>query len=385
MAGLIVHEWIEKLGGAERVLDAMVEAFPDSDIACLWNDAPERFPENHVMESWLARTPLRRAKALALPLMSSTWKTWRTKQEYDWLLVSSYAFAHHAHFQTKLTKPKKFIYAHTPARYLWAAELDPRGTSFPVRVTAPLLKAMDQAAARDESSIASNSKFVQERVQKSWHRESSIIYPPVDVSRIANVADWTIHLSAEEARILDTLPRTFVLGASRFVAYKGLEIVIRAGEAAGLPVVLAGQGPQESFLRERGAQATVPVTFLTAPSDSLLFSLYQRALVYVFPPIEDFGIMPVEAMAAGCPVIANATGGTSESVIDGLSGIQLEEFTTASLRAAIDRVDSLNPKKIREASRRFDASCFKANLTNWVSGGVVDHANKESPRIGGKP
>jgi glycosyltransferase involved in cell wall biosynthesis len=90
-------------------------------------------------------------------------------------------------------------------------------------------------------------------------------------------------------------------------------------------------------------------------------------------------------MAAGCPVIANATGGTSESVIDGLSGIQLEEFTTASLRAAIDRVDSLNPKKIREASRRFDASCFKANLTNWVSGGVVDHANKESPRIGGKP
>jgi hypothetical protein len=93
LAGLIVHEWLEPRGGAESVVDAMIEAFPDADLFALWNDARGRYPE--VQESWIARTPLRRHKGLVIPVLPVTWRTVPLREEYDWALVSSHLFAHH--------------------------------------------------------------------------------------------------------------------------------------------------------------------------------------------------------------------------------------------------------------------------------------------------
>ena len=98
MTGLIVTEWIEGAGGAERVLDRMAELLPDADILCLWNDAPERYPGRSVRETWLAQTPLRRHKALTLPLMPMTWRSPR-QQHYEWALVASHMFAHHVRLE----------------------------------------------------------------------------------------------------------------------------------------------------------------------------------------------------------------------------------------------------------------------------------------------
>ena len=111
MAGVIVHEWIEKTGGAEKVLDAMIGCFPDADIRVLWNDAQDRYPGRRVGESWLSRTPLRRSKALALPLMPLTWRNLSASKAYEWMLVSSHLFAHHAKFLGTNRDIPKLVYA----------------------------------------------------------------------------------------------------------------------------------------------------------------------------------------------------------------------------------------------------------------------------------
>jgi hypothetical protein len=101
MPGLIALEWIEESGGAEKVLDAIVDTFPDADIACLWDDAPGRYPNTQITESWLARTPLRGRKAMTVPLLPSYWRMAKAQKKHDWLLVSSHTFAHQANYGTR--------------------------------------------------------------------------------------------------------------------------------------------------------------------------------------------------------------------------------------------------------------------------------------------
>ncbi|RII97588.1 glycosyltransferase, partial [Clavibacter michiganensis subsp. insidiosus] len=117
----------------------------------------------------------------------------------------------------------------------------------------------------------------------------------------------------------------------------------RAGDAAGVPVVLAGSGPLAEELRAQADAARVPVTIVPRPSDALLYTLYQRALAYVFPAVEDFGIMPVEAMAAGARVLVTDVGGATESVVDGVTGVHVHDWEGAGLADAVARAATLDP------------------------------------------
>lgn len=364
MVGALVHEWIEPSGGAEKVLDAMVEAFPGSDIFALWNDAPERYPVNSVYESWLAATPLRRHKALALPFLPQTWRRLEAHQSYEWLLVSSHLFAHHARFRGEAVDVPKYVYAHTPARYIWTPELDERGAPLAVRSVAAMLKPLDRKRAQEPVAIAANSEFVRRRIQRAWDRDATVIYPPVDVERIQAVEDWRDELSGEELSVLESLPGEFILGASRFIPYKRLDLVIEVGQEAGLPVVIAGRGPEEARLRALAESVDVPVYFVISPSDELLYALYQAAVVYVFPAIEDFGIMPVEAMAAGVPVLVGPEGGAVESV-GALPGNGVMARWTAQEGAA--GIAALSGSRTRRPDvRAFSKGAFFRRLTEWV-------------------
>lgn len=369
MTGLIVHEWISKAGGSENVLDAFIETFPEADIQCLWNDAKARFKGKAIRETWLARTPLRRSKALALPFMPATWAL--PKRDYDWVLTSSHLFAHHVRVHNGHQLARKFSYVHTPARYLWNADLDERGSSVAVRSVAPFFRAVDKKASRSTYEFAANSNFVRSRIRKSWDREAKVIYPPVDVARIQRIDSWASVLTHEEQIILGRLPERFLLGASRFVPYKKLDLVIHAGESAGIPVVLAGSGPMLQELTELSRESSVPVTIINRPSDAMLYALYQRAMVYVFPAIEDFGIMPVEAMACGTPVIVNHVGGAQESVHPNLTGVIVEHFSGGSIINAIDQASSLSRDVVAEKSRRFSLERFRSEIREWVEQGVA--------------
>lgn len=365
MAGLIVHEWISEHGGSENVAEELARVFPDSDILALWNDAPERFAGRRVRESWLAKTPLRRSKAAALPFMPRVWA--RTDVSgYDFVLASSHLFAHHVGGRTGERGVPKFVYVHTPARYIWNPELDARGANVMARLASPSLRRVDRARAADGALFAANSAYVQERIRTSWDQDAVVIHPPVDVTRLQSVEDWRERLSGEELRLVDSLPQTFVLGASRFVPYKRLDLVIRAGESAGLPVVLAGAGPLADELAAQAADASVPVVFVPRPSDAMLAALYQRAAVFVFPAVEDFGIMPVEAMSLGTPVLVGADGGARESVeaVDG--GAVVDSFESADTGDAVRRlVDAGSPDTSRVRDL-FGSDTFRSRILAWT-------------------
>lgn len=365
MPGLLIHEWISRSGGSEKVVHAMATAFPDADLFCLWNDHQEFLPNRNVRESWLARTPLRRSKVAALPLMPMVWQSVDAR-DYEWAMISTHLFAHHS--LSARSSIKRYLYVHTPARYIWEPELDGRGSSGPARLVSQGLKVLDRRRAQSPSSIAANSQYVKDRIARCWDRESIVIYPPVEIDRIMAVNDWSSVLDPEDARIIEQLPGTFVLGASRFVPYKGLDKVIAGAAKIGVPAVIAGSGPEEERLRIIAAESPVPVHFVINPSTELLYALYQNALVYVFPPIEDFGIMPVEAMALGTPVVVNAVGGTTESVLHAKTGIHLDIWTSSRIAAAIGEAATLRGSKPMAQAKKFARSGFEQDVRDWVAG-----------------
>jgi len=366
--GVLVHEWLARTGGSERVFDHIVADFPDADVLCLWDDTGGRYPGRTVRETWLARTPLRHHKGLALPLMPMAWGH-RMRGSYDWAVVSTHSFAHHVRFSCS-PGMRKILYVHTPARYVWEPDLDARGGGHTARAASPLLRAIDRRKAAEAHTVIANSEYVARRIERTWSRSAQVIHPPVEVGSIAAVADWRTCLDGAEAARIEALPATFVLGASRFVRYKRLDLVIAAGEAADLPVVLAGGGPEEGRLRSLAARARVPVHVVGDPSDALLYSLYQRALVFVFPPVEDFGMMPVEAMACGTPVVVNAEGGARETLAGRSVGAIADPASTASLRTAVEAASRCPRAFVAEHARRFDAPVFDRALTAAVVGAV---------------
>lgn len=363
--GLLVHEWIEETGGAEKVLDEFAKIFSGSDIFCLWNDHKDRYRSGRVQESWLARTPLRGRKSLTVPFLPGLWSN-APLRKYDWSLVSSHLFAHHVASGRHMKNVPTFVYAHTPARYIWATDLDHRGASIGVRSVAPAFKLVDRHRAKQPTAIAANSEFVRERVRQSWDRDATVIYPPVDVTGIADVLDWTDRLSPEEMDTLAATPTSFLLGASRLVPYKRLDAVIRAGEVCDLPVVIAGSGPDLERLRNLAESSSVPVVFLGRVSDAMLYALYQRALAFVFPAVEDFGIMPVEAMATGTAVVATTIGGASESILHGTTGALADFESRDAIKSAIELAAALTSEACVQRAFDFDRPAFKKRTLEWI-------------------
>lgn len=371
MSGLIVHEWLAQHGGAESVVRQMMLAFPDARVRCLWNDAPATFDPAIVQESWLARTPLRFSKLAAAPLMPMTWRSLRSREQVDWLLVSSHLFAHHARLSGPNRDVPKLVYAHTPARYVWAPQLDGRGRSLPARATSALIKPVDRWRSREAHAIAANSEFVQRRVNETWGREATVIYPPVSVDEIAEfVSGGMQELADSDLEQLERLPDAFILGASRFVPYKNLDKVIRIANAINIPAVIAGGGSGAGALHRLAADSRVPVHIIDRPKSQLLWAIYARALAYLFPPIEDFGIMPVEAMAAGCPIVVHLEGGASESarrsVGAAVTDFEDEATAAADVMGLIESGKRPSPVEISE----FSEATFRTRVSGWVQENV---------------
>lgn len=363
MTGVIVHEWLERHGGAEKVVEEFAALYPEADVHALWNDVPGRFAAGRVRETWLAHTPLRKRKSLALPFMLPTWRSLGSS-EADWMLCSSHLFAHHAKFSGPAASADKYVYAYTPARYIWNPELDTRGNSAIAKALSKPLQYLDRKRAREAKSVAAISNYVKSRIEQHWDRECKVIYPPVNVdyfraSRMSELSGW-------ELEVLESLPEHYILGASRFIPYKRLDLVISAGAAVGLPVVLAGGGPDEHLLRTAGRDAAVRVDFVGTPSQALLRELYARATVFVFPAVEDFGIMPVEAMACGTPVIASAFGGAAETVVHAVTGALVESFDAESIRSALNIVSAVKAEDCISRAEIFNTSTFREKIKEWI-------------------
>ncbi len=303
-------------------------------------------------------------KPAAVPASLLAWR--RREGSHDWALVSTHLFAHHYSEKRLGRGLKKFVYVHSPARYIWEPELDRRGASAVVRLAAPPLRRIDRRRAKETHAVAANSRFVAERVARCWHRHATVIHPPVDVARIGAVLREA-RLEGDEQAVLDALPGTFVLGASRMVPYKALDLVIGVAAELDLPCVLAGSGPDEGRLRALAAEAGVPVTFVPRPSDQLLYRLYERCATYVVPAVEDFGLMPVEALAAGAPIVVGPVGGAREIVGDSKAGIVADSTRPADLATAVEVAMGLDREQCRARAKDFAKETFKERVHAWMA------------------
>jgi glycosyltransferase involved in cell wall biosynthesis len=356
------------------VLEAIVALYPDAEIVTPWNNAPHRFPDRKVHQLWLAQSLLRGRKAASVAVLASAWRS-AVPQEasYEWILASSHLFSHHIRPRGRSAAAPKLVYAYTPARYIWTPEMDARGGGMGARAASALLRPLDRRRAKEATAVAGISQFVKQRIESTWGVEATVVYPPVETTFIQGVADWRSKLTGDELRIIDSLPDDFALGASRFIPYKRLDLVIAAGEHVGLPVVLAGGGPERSKLQAQAEAAKIPVIIVDDPSSALLFALYQAAAVFVFPPVEDFGIMPIEAMALGTPAVGSWIGGSAETITENVSGAHFDSPSASDISAAIDRALRISPESCRVASSKFSRESFDTNFANWMEVSLAKH------------
>jgi glycosyltransferase involved in cell wall biosynthesis len=364
MTTLLSHEWLAPIGGSENVFEELIKAYPEADTLCLWNDAPDRFSAV-TGETWLARTPLRRSKPASLPFMSSAWKQ-IDLGPYDRVISSSHAFGHHLAGNAARAGRKAFAYVHSPARYIWAPEHDHRGRGRIATIGAKPLQAIDRSGTHPDVHYAANSEFVRDRIRASWGRDANVIYPPVDIERITSVTSWRDRLNETDSDIADGLPDTFIFGASRLIEYKRLDLTIEIGSGLGLPVVIAGSGPDEPRLRELASTTATPVYFVGRISDELLFSLYSAATLFVFLAVEDFGIMPVEAIASGTPVLVNEVGGAAEIVRHTSGGRVATLSDPGSLVASAAEAITADMAAAAERVAMFNLNSFSNNVHRWT-------------------
>jgi glycosyltransferase involved in cell wall biosynthesis len=347
----VVHEWIDAYAGSEQVFEAIAGVFPTADLIALSHEPGVHLAlaGRRVQTTFLDRAGLRNRRSLTLPFMPVAWRA-LGKSKYDVVVSSHHAFAH----TNRLADVGIHLsYVHSPARYLWSPEIDERGAAWYFRPGKCALRSIDLAASKRVTAYAANSTAVAERIQNFWGRDATVIYPPIRVDFFGEVA-------------AKPPTRDYVLGVGRWISYKNLHRVIEAADLAGMPVKIAGRGPDKSRIVTAANAARVPVELIEAPSDDVLRDLYRNAACLVFPTVEDFGIVPVEAQAAGTPVVAVAAGGALDTVRDGRTGFLVAESAPEVLSERILDVGSIDSLECRRNAARFARAEFDARMQDWV-------------------
>lgn len=359
----IVCDFLTTMGGAENVVLAMHEAFPEAPIyTAIYNgDNVPAFRELDVRASNLQKLPktLRRYHKL-FPTMASRAMRNLNLSEFDIILTSSYLHANHL---TKREGQTIISYCHTPARYYWSHydlyRKDPGygKLNFLIRPLMPLLvpaqKKRDYTAAQNVDVFIANSTETQTRIKKYYGRPSTIIHPPVDVKRFSPARDRG----------------DYYVALGRQLPNKRFDLAVAACTELGLPLKVYGNGPLHDKLV---ATAGPTVQFYTDrfgdASDAAVEAALNSAKGFLFPSDEDFGIVAVEALAAGAPVVGYKNGGVLDIVEDGTSGALFDHQTVSDVVAAIQRVEAATwfPSKLNRTARRFDKTLFITKLRKIV-------------------
>ena len=350
----VVHEWFGATGGSEKVFLKIADLVPHADRFALWKDDDATYSGPALRQSWLARTPLRHNKALALPLMPVAWRTLLRKSAYDVVLSSSHAFAHTVRAGGR-GDTRYLSYIHSPARYLWSPDFDARGSSKLLALPRKVLQRVDVRLSGHVHSYAANSQEVRRRILKFWERDAWVINPPVDIDYYSD--------APPQDRVQN---RDYLLGVGRWIPYKNFDFIIEVANRARMPLVIAGSGPEEANLRKLAMRSTTPVVFEASPSDERLRRLYWGARALLFPVHEDFGMIPVEAQACRTPVIGLRRGGLCETVVDGATGFLLDGMDPAHYAEAVRRVGELDAAFTQANVKHFSPESFVSRVAQWI-------------------
>lgn len=361
----IVADWLTSRGGAERVVFSLATLFPEAVIFTSVFDE-RRFPElekKDVRCTWLQKLPepLRKKHQFLLPFFPRAFRK-LDLSEFDVIVSSSSSGL------SKCVRKKEgathVCYCHTPVRFLYHAR-DEYMRHFPlpwwgrpIRGVLPVildwLMRVDQRAARGVDHWISNSEFVGRRIKKFYGKKSVTIYPGVETDDFAAAGDRATE-------------RGYFLAVGRMIPYKKFDLLVETFKKNGLPLKLAGRGPEFEKCKNLG-QGAENIEFLGFVPDEDLPKLYAGARAFLFPAEEDFGLTPVEAMAAGTPVIFFDRGGATESVGDW--GIGFERQTSECLQAAVEHFlemeKTIDRVRIKKRGVSFDEREFRKKLEDFL-------------------
>lgn len=357
----IVHDWLPVVGGAERVLEQLINLYPDAEIYTLFDflsreDAPF-LAGKKVHKSFLQKFPFsERFYRNLLPLFPFAIEQFDLNR-FDLVISSSSAVA-----KGVITSPDQLhvCYCHSPMRYAWDLQeqylkqtgLDSGLRSVFVRYVLYKLRIWDVASSNRVDSFVANSGYIRNRISKTYRREATIIYPPVDIERFT----------------VCTQKENFYVTASRQVPYKRIDLIVKAfRQMPDKKLVVIGDGPEHKKIK---ALAGDNVQILGYQGDEVLLDHLRRAKAFIFAAQEDFGIIPVEAQACGTPVIAFGRGGARETVLDKVTGLLFEEQTEASLIDAVARFERLQNNfradVIRQHATEFSTERFCTEVSRHV-------------------
>ncbi len=353
---VIAHEWLTAVGGSDKTARMMVEALPGSRLVTAVADpgtVAELFPDVPVETLWTDRLPgARRRWRLYSPAIALAWSRFRV-EEADVLISSS-------HFATRAAasgfRGPHLCYCYTPMRVAWRPDLE-LGRLRPslrpaVGALLPAVRAWDRRTASGVTAFAGISTAVVDRIRSAYGRDAQCLFPPVGIAPFL----------ASPRRP----PFGYFLAFGRLIPYKRFDLAIQACTAADHPLVVAGSGPDEARLR---AMAGPSVRFAGRVDDATYLELLAGATALLFPGEEDFGIVPVEAQAAGCPVVALGRGGALDTVSDGETGVLFPEPTVTSLREAMEAATARpwDESVLRAWSSQFSEERFARDLRAFVA------------------
>ena len=349
----IAHEWIAARAGSEKVFEALAAIFPDADLFALTQTPGVNLEigKRNIETTFLNRLgPLRDRRSALLPLMPMAWSLKGRRRNYDVVITSSHAcvkgFAAGRH-------APHFCYVHAPMRYVWNPEIDARGSSPLVAPLRRALKCWDKSSARWVDHFAANSSAVAERIKVAYGRDATVICPPVDTAFFSHAPE---------------LKREGLVTCGRLIPYKGHDIAIAAAARLNLPIRVVGQGPDEGRLRRYAKALGARAEFFTDASDPDLRAAMAAAEVLVYAAEEDFGIIPVEAQAAGTPVAGPRSGGLIDTVLPGQTGVLTSSLDIESITSAVEQIlnGGLSDADCRQNAQRFSRERFSAEIRRWI-------------------
>jgi glycosyltransferase involved in cell wall biosynthesis len=355
----IVHYWLVNMRGGEKVIEALLDIFPEAEIFTLVYDKSkisDKINSRKIHTSFIQKIPFGVSKYQNFfPLFPFAMEQFDLSK-FDLVISSDSGFSKMA---LTNSKQKHVTYCHTPMRYAWDKYfeyLEENNLGFikklAMRVFMHYVRLTDLASSFRVDNFIANSKTVAGRINKHYRREAEVIYPPVDCAR------FTAAPPPEEGA-----KDPFYLFVGQLIPYKKPDIAVRAFNELGLNLIVAGTGQMEKQLMKMAAPN---VKFIGRAEDARLLNLYQNCEALIFPNEEDFGIVPVECMAAGKPVIALNSGGASETVVDGKTGVLFDGCDERSLITAVRRFIALRggfrADDIREHALGFDNEVFKNKI-----------------------
>ena len=357
----LVHYWLTTMRGGEKVLEELCRLYPQADIFTHVIDPARISPvitSHRITTSFIARLPrARRHYQKYLPLMPMALEQLDLRG-YD-LVISSESGPAKGVVTGENTL--HLCYCHTPMRYLWSMYQDYRDSAglFTRYAMGPVfhrLRLWDLATASRVDHFIANSTAVRHRIAKIYRRDADVIHPPVAVETFA-----------------PGIPQDFYLCCSQLVPYKRIDVAVTVFNRLGKKLLVVGEGEELQRLRK---MAGPTVQILGAQSQEKLRQLYSTCRALIFPGEEDFGIVPVEAMAAGRPVIAYGRGGVRDTVIDGTTGILYDDVSIDGLIAAIDQfeahIDRFDSTAIAAHAGKFSGMRFRSEIENLVSQKMIE-------------